>query len=579
MSNTSVPYPETPECPGDVEELLDKSIQTPLAPDLFIEPSPAATESARESLRTENRGVLRSRWVRLNLAAVESAAAPPGASRIEEVALNLFAGLTLRAVLDYAEPRPGGLLWIGHLRGKPFSQVSLLINQGRMTGTISSPPAAFSVRPIAGGLHRIEEIDLGAFPVGDSSRVPPPTKAGSVQAAVPVGDDGSTVHVMVVYTPAARAGAGGAPAINDLISLGVGETNQAYANSNVIQRLRLVHTAEVSYAESGDLDIDLQRLTDPSDGFMDEVHALRDLYGADVVQLVMDSQLSSGACGIGWVMTGNDPGFGPYAFSVTERACALVPVYSFAHELGHNMGLNHARSDPNAPEGGAFPYAFGYKSPRGRFRDIMAYDCPAGCPRILHYSNPDITWCGEPTGVIYTAPDSADNARALNNTRLTVANWRASHGDPPGAVTLLTPSGTITTATPIYEWNEEPTATEYFLWVSDSSGRGVAQGWHSGVAVCSGGRCAARPSISLATGVYQWQVLPRNAYGIGLWSAAMTFTVPVSVQGLPFSDGFESGDFRYWSAVVSGPAGPTLIFRDGFESGDFRAWSAVLGLP
>ena len=51
-----------------------------------------------------------------------------------------------------------------------------------------------------------------------------------------------------------------------------------------------------------------------------------------------------GACGIGWLMSGNNPGFGPNAFSVVDQTCA-TGYYSFGHELGHNMGLNHARQD------------------------------------------------------------------------------------------------------------------------------------------------------------------------------------------------------------------------------------------
>ena len=38
------------------------------------------------------------------------------------------------------------------------------------------------------------------------------------------------------------------------------ETNQAYAQSGITQRLFLVHMAEVAYAESGNIGVDLPRL-------------------------------------------------------------------------------------------------------------------------------------------------------------------------------------------------------------------------------------------------------------------------------------------------------------------------------
>lgn len=84
---------------------------------------------------------------------------------------------------------------------------------------------------------------------------------------------------MVVYTPAGRAAGGGTTAMNALINLAIAETNTAYLRSGVIPGLRLVHTEEIAYAESGNFSTDLSRLTNPSDGFMDNVHALRNGYG------------------------------------------------------------------------------------------------------------------------------------------------------------------------------------------------------------------------------------------------------------------------------------------------------------
>jgi hypothetical protein len=54
----------------------------------------------------------------------------------------------------------------------------------------------------------------------------------------------------------------------------------------------------------------------------------------------------------------------------------------------------------------------------------MAYDCPGGCPRVNHWSNPEVFYNGRPTGVVFTSPFSADNRRSLNNTAPFVCNFR-----------------------------------------------------------------------------------------------------------------------------------------------------------
>ena len=65
-----------------------------------------------------------------------------------------------------------------------------------------------------------------------------------------------------------------------LINLAVEETNTAFANSLINPRIRLVHTAEVSYVETGDMGVDLSRLRGTTDGYMDEVQVCWDVYAA-----------------------------------------------------------------------------------------------------------------------------------------------------------------------------------------------------------------------------------------------------------------------------------------------------------
>jgi hypothetical protein len=225
---------------------------------------------------------------------------------------------------------------------------------------------------------------------------------------------------MVVCTPAARVAAGGTMSMNALINVAVMETNTAYARSGIFPRLHLVHTEELAYAESGNFSTDLDRTTNPSDGFMDNVHALRNVHGADLVSLIVEGTC---LCGIAWLMTTQSNAFEAFAFSVVARICA-TGNYSFGHELGHNMGLQHDRA--NAPADGVFSFSHGYVDALHGFRDIMGVAASCGsCMRIQNFSNPNIAFNGFPTGVPQSSPQSADAASSLNATASTVANWRA----------------------------------------------------------------------------------------------------------------------------------------------------------
>ena len=202
------------------------------------------------------------------------------------------------------------------------------------------------------------------------------------------------------------------------------ETNLAYQNSGIIQRIRAVNIQQVNYIESGSLSTDVSRLRSTTDGYLDEVHALRDQYGADLVQLVVE-----GGCGVAYLMNGNNASFAPYGFSVASRLC-ISPNYTLGHELGHNMGCNHAPQDPIGT--GAYDYSFGYKDTNAGFRTVMSYSPGT---RVLHFSNPNRTYNGAVTGV----SQAQDNTMSLNNVRATIANFRQSVGtEPPTAEPDLT---------------------------------------------------------------------------------------------------------------------------------------------
>jgi PKD repeat protein len=240
-------------------------------------------------------------------------------------------------------------------------------------------------------------------------------------------DDGSVIDVLVVYTSDALSAQGGLSNMLDLIDEAVAEANVSYANSGIQQRLNLVHTAEVTFAESGDLSTDLARLKSSSDGYGDEAHTLRDAYCADVVVLIVDV---GNACGIGYQLENLMSYNRYYAFCVVPDHCA-VAQHSFAHELGHLMGAQHDRA--HSSREGVYDYSYGYIAPDYSFRTVMAYPS-GGAPRILNWSNPEVEVSGWPTGIAAGESDSADNATTLNNTAPTVAGWRQSCiAAPPSA--------------------------------------------------------------------------------------------------------------------------------------------------
>jgi hypothetical protein len=371
----------------------------------------------------QEKGVVRARYVAVNFGDLVGAA-----NSRSPLGLSLFSDAQFRAVIDSVEMADGASTMMGHLDGVDGSSVILVSSEGAMAGSITTPDAQYQIRYVGEGVHAIREFDVSQLAPELEPLVPEASMLVEPAADQVAADSGARFDLLVVYTAAARAGAGSTAAMRALINLGVTETNQAYANSGIIPRLRLVHMAEIAYAESGALGTDLPRLRGTADGFMDAVHALRNQYGADMVKLVVNN---GDGCGIAYLMgPGHSTAFAPNAFSVTVRSC-ISPNYTFGHELGHNMGSNHAPIDPVGT--GAFSYSYGYKRLAApTFRTVMSYidGCSGSCPRVLHFSNPArnyvISGVGYPTGTNAAwGPSTAqNNALSINNVRTSVANWR-----------------------------------------------------------------------------------------------------------------------------------------------------------
>jgi peptidyl-Asp metalloendopeptidase len=246
-------------------------------------------------------------------------------------------------------------------------------------------------------------------------------------------------------------------------------TNAVYLNSNVPMELRLVYSGPITYTETT-ISADLSALRSPSDGNIDQVHALRMEYRADIVSMFGTSYRNAGYCGIGYLMTSVSTSFASSAFNVVDYTCAVGNL-SFAHEVGHNEGLHH---DPaNAGSTPSHPFAYGYQDPSGLFRTVMSY---GGARRIPYLSSPLGLYNGVPTGT-----DTQDNARALRLNAATVASFL---GDTQAVCTYtvsatqvnFTSNGgsksfTVTTNDAVCPWTVSTSDT--WFTVSPTSGAGT----------------------------------------------------------------------------------------------------------
>ena len=279
----------------------------------------------------------------------------------------------------------------------------------------------------------VPDDELDELPPGPAVFPPPPppsSRSVPLPASDPApADAGETVvDLLVVYSPAAASWASSSGGgINNVVAQALNRAQLAMDNSAAGIVFRLVHSAQISYVESGSANTDLSRLRNASDGYMDNVHSLRNQYGADLVCLLLNI---SDTGGLGYALTSSflPDGFPTWAFNLC-RVQQVASGYTMVHEIGHNMGAGHHKAQNVQPGPQLYDYSAGWRwtGTNGlRFCSVMAY-APGSYysdgithTQVGYFSSPTVSYAGTPTG---DAADG-DNARTLRATRALTAAYR-----------------------------------------------------------------------------------------------------------------------------------------------------------
>ena len=290
-------------------------------------------------------------------------------------------------------PNLNSFSWYGKLENEPGSFVLLTQVNTAVSGYIRTQNnRLYRVNYIGNNLHRISKINQ-KFYNPDSTNAPSATllnyDTGAYAESRRLCNDGITarvIDVLVCFTPAARDGAGGTPAITAEIVNAVSITNQSYVNSLINHRIDLIRPVEIVYTESRDGPTDRNRLQNPSDGFFDNVHNIRQTEAADIVVLIVEDP--GPYSGISYTMEIPSPAFEAFAFCVVKRN-ASITNFSFAHEIGHIMGGEH---DCEFDDGSDLSYPFSHGHRRGDYKTIMSMNALG--TKVEYWANTSVHFPG-----------------------------------------------------------------------------------------------------------------------------------------------------------------------------------------
>ena len=388
----------------------------------------------------------------------------------------------------------GSITWYGEIAAAESAFdgfISLSVFQGRVSAVIHAGPYHYSILPDGMDGSRLVRLDhTQSSGCSFDTTVTPKVLAPTESLKAPPGGLETrtatvTIDIMTLYTADFTVDAATEMQAQNYINTVFDLANDVFANSKTPDgkfqiRYNLVHMGPISLTEA---DLEGFHPVIPPEWDHPTIHALewmneetqeltnlRNQHGADMVALFIPMQPTF-PCGVatlpelsdtvpGEVMRRYIPQFGYESFN--QRAYVAVQVgcgeadFTFAHEFGHTFGMDH---DPDTTVGGNFLYDYGkgylfdVPDPEGgteTVATVMGCVLPftgggpgeRACTRIPHFSNPNVTYLGEDTGLPGT--NGANNQMVAELRARMYAGFRPSGGDGPPTVQITGPANGVT---------------------------------------------------------------------------------------------------------------------------------------